>query len=316
VSQVFVEPSGEITLFGITESPGFLSPDDIREAGLKDGPTLFAMRLDGKGQRVSCSHLLTNAWAADIQRLESGDFLVAGSSDIPDFASGAGAHWRRDIFVMRLTADLKTVSFTTMFGGAGEESWPKIVTVAGGDFFVFGKTTSKDLPVTADDIERTMENKDAVFLARFSGDGGKLEYCTYLGSRGADATSFTGNLVYDGRSRIYVSGITSSLRLPVTPDAAQATLHGESDTFLLAFNIADNLLAYGSYLGGSKDEWDPRLALDENGAVYVVGVTDSDDFPTLEKTPVPRKGMDVFISKFAIGAAAKDSGENPSQEIK
>jgi hypothetical protein len=145
VSRVFVEPSGEITLFGITESPGFPSADAIRETGLEDGPALFAMRLDATGQRVSCSHLLANAWTADIQRLESGDFLIAGSSDIPDFASGAGAHWRRDIFVMRLTANLKTVSFTTMFGGAGAESSPSIASVAGGDFFVFGKTTSKDL---------------------------------------------------------------------------------------------------------------------------------------------------------------------------
>lgn len=300
VSRVFVEPSGEMTLFGITESPGFPSVEVIREAGLKDGPTLFAMRLDAKGQRVLCSHLLANAWGTDVQRLESGDFLVAGSSNIPDFASGAGTHWRRNIFIMRLTADLKMVSFTTMFGGAGEESLPKIATVAGGDFFVFGKTTSKDLPVTADAIEKTMEGKEAIFLARFSGDGKHLKYCSYLGAKGEDVSSSVKSLIYDGRSRIYLAGTTTSPHLPVTPNAMQAEHHGGQDAFLLAFNIADNSLAYGSYLGGSKDEWNPLLALDENGALYMVGATNSDDFPSLEKTPAPRKGMDVFISKFSL----------------
>jgi hypothetical protein len=38
-----------------------------------------------------------------------------------------------------------------------------------------------------------------------------------------------------------------------------------------------------SYLGGSKDDRATNLVLSEDGAVYVLGYTNSDDFLTLEK---------------------------------
>jgi predicted alpha/beta superfamily hydrolase len=295
VSQVFVEPSGELTLFGITESPGFPSADAVRPKGLKEGPALFVMRLDARRRRVVFARLLENSWGTDIQRLDSGDFLIAGTTANPELPAidgllgspyhGGSQFWGGDILIMRLSADLKRVSFATFFVGSGEESWPKlpkVTTIAGGDFFVFGKTTSKDLPVTANALEKTMQDKEALFLARFSGDGRQLKYCTYLGGKGTGAASSARHLAYDGRSRIYIAGDTTSADFPVTPDAVQAKNHGGRDVFLLAFNIADDSLAYGSYLGGSKDDADPRLAFDQQGSLYVIGSTDSDDFPSHE----------------------------------
>jgi hypothetical protein len=326
--KVFVSPSGELTLFGIAESPGFPSADAVRPAGLKDAPALFVMRLDAKGQRVLSSRVLANSWGTDVQQLDSGDFLIVGNTNNPTFAATKGAFGSvhhggdattgGDLFVMRLSADLQTVSFATLFGGAGDESWPRIAPVAGGDFFVVGSTTSKDLPVTADALEKTLENKEALFLARFGGDGRSLKYCTYLGGKGADASSSAGPLVYDGRSRVYVTGTTTSPRYPVTPDALQANHRGGNDAVLLAFNVADNSLAYGSYLGGAKSEWYPFLTFDKNGALYVLGSTGSDDFPTLENPPAPRKGRaDVYIAKFSIGtvtaAAATKSAQGKPQ---
>jgi hypothetical protein len=317
VTKVFIDPSGEMTLFGVTESPGFPTADAIRPVGVRDG-SLFVMHLDAKGQRILSSRLLANyaPLEPDVQRLASGDFLIAASTNNPAFPTtpnvfsstyhgsdmqkmpdGKLLPGQGDIFVMRLSADLKTISFATLFGGAH----PKIATVPGGDFFITGSTTSTDLPVTADAVEKTMESKRAVFLARFSGDGRHLKYCTYLGGKEAGATAFAGGLVYDGRSKIYLGvGQVTSSNFPVTPDALQAKHQGGQDAVLLAFNVADNSLAYGSYLGGSKNEDMPLLAFDENGALYVIGTTDSDDFPTLEKTPGQRKGMDVFISKFSV----------------
>ena len=217
-----------------------------------------------------------------------------------------------DIFVMRLSADLKTISFATLFGGTGDDYYPKIAIVPGGDFFITGSTTSKDLPVTADAIEKTMESKRAIFLARFSGDGRHLKYCTYLGGKGTEATSYAGGLVYDGRSKIYLGiGQVTSPNYPVSPDALQAKHQGGQDAVLLAFNVADNSLAYGSYLGGSKNEDMPILTFGANGELYVTGTTNSDDFPMFEKTPGQRKEMDVYISKFSINPSSKDSRRKP-----
>lgn len=299
VDHVFVEPSGEITLFGGTESAGFPA-DTIRPTDVRDGPALFVMRLDATGQRVLFARVLANSWGSDVQRLDSGDFLITGSTDIPDFASAAGVSWPRDVFVLRLTADLQMASPIARIGGSGAESWPRVAVAPNGDIFVCGKTKSQDLPVTANAIEKTMEAKDALFLARFSDNGRRLVYCTYLGGKGTESTSSIGSLVCDGRSRLYIAGATTSLDLPVTPDAAQPALAGGQDGFILTFNLADNSLVYGSYLGGSGMDGELRLTLDRAGSLYVLGQTDSADFPTSNQAPSPRKGTDIFIAKFAL----------------
>lgn len=333
VTKVFINPSGEMTLFGTTESPGFPTADAIRPAGVRDG-SQFVMRLDAKGQRILSSRLLANfaPWEPDVLQLASGDLLITASTNNPAFPTTPNAYssiyhgsdiqkmpdgkllqGQGDVFVMRLTTDLKTISFATLFGGTGDDYYPKIATVPGGDFFIFGTTTSNDLPVTTDALEKTMESKRALFLARFSGDGRQLKYCTYLGGKGAESTSYAGGLVYDGRSKIYLGcGQVTSPNYPVTPDALQAKPHGCQDAVLLSFNVADNSLAYCSYLGGSKNEDIPQLTFDANGALYVIGTTDSEDFPTLEKKTGQRKGMDIFISKFSINLASKDSVKKPS----
>jgi hypothetical protein len=337
VPKVFIDTSGVITLFGVTESPGFPTVDVIRPAELRDSWIPFVMRLDAKRQQILSLCLLPSCLAnsslmlPDVQQLDSGDFLITGSTNNSTFQATQGAFSSTysgndmekmpdgklfpgsgDSFVMRLSEDLKTISFATLFGGTGDELWPKIVSVPGGDFFIFGATTSKDLPVTVDAVEKTMESKRALFLARFSGDGQQLKYCTYLGGKGTEATAWAGGLVYDGRSKIYLGGgQVTSLDYPVTPDALQAKHQGENDAVVFAFNVADNSLAYGSYLGGSKNEDMPILTFDENGALYVIGTTNSDDFPTFNKTQDQRKGSDIYISKFSINTASSDSWKKP-----
>ncbi len=339
ITKVFTDPSGVITLFGITESSGFPTADAIRPAGLERSWVNFVMRLDAKGQRILSSRLLS-PWLMpnsvdpslpDVQQLASGDFLIMASTNNSTFQATSAAfsttyhggsmekmpdgkliHGSGDIFVMRLSADLKSISFATFFGGTGDEYGSKIISLPGGDFFIFGITTSKDLPVTVDAVEKTMEGKRALFLARFSGDGRQLKYCTYLGGKGADAMAYPGGIVYDGRSKIYLGvGQATSPNYPVTQDALQAKPLGGQDAVLLAFNVADNSLAYCSYLGGSKNEDMPQLTFDANGALYIIGTTNSDDFPTLEKTPGQRKGMDIYISKFSLNQGSADSGKKP-----
>ena len=313
VDKVFIDASGEMTLFGITESPGFPSTDTVRPKEITEASALFVLRLDAKGQQILSSRVLANTWGTDVQRLDSGDFLIVGSTSNPAFQTTPGAFSSAyrggsdtvvggDLFIMRLSADLKTIVFATLFGGSGDELWPKIAAVADGDFFIVGQTTSKDLPVTANAVEKTMESKKALFIARFSEDSRQLKYCSYLGGKGTGKSSHAGPLVYDGRSRIYLTGTTTSSNYPVTPDAMQTKHRGKYDAILFAFNVSDNSLAYGSYLGGSQDDWYPFLAFDTGGSLYMIGSTKSNDFPSLENPPSQRKKEDIYISKFTISS--------------
>jgi len=58
-------------------------------------------------------------------------------------------------------------------------------------------------------------------------------------------------------------------------------------------------LNFATYLGGSSTEYYPRIAVDENGQVYMVGYTDNTDFPL--KDPYQDKLYSypcVFLAKF------------------
>jgi hypothetical protein len=64
----------------------------------------------------------------------------------------------------------------------------------------------------------------------FGPDDSKLLYATYLGGSGADLVR---SIAMGPRGELYLVGSTTSRDFPVTPDAAQPTLSGKSDAFLV-----------------------------------------------------------------------------------
>src|SRR6185295_3739747 len=54
---------------------------------------------------------------------------------------------------------------------------------------------------------------------------------------------------------------------------------GFEDAFVAKLNPSGNALIYSTYIGGSAIEWGNAIAVDAQGNAYVVGRTDSADFP-------------------------------------
>jgi len=89
------------------------------------------------------------------------------------------------------------------------------------------------------------------------------------------------------------------------PDATVS----ENDTYRIGFWVAtydpnrpliiDPALSYASYLGGSSDDIGYGIAVDDNGHIYVVGHTESDDFPTRDAVDATYGGVaDVFVTQI------------------
>ncbi|MBN1363234.1 MAG: SBBP repeat-containing protein, partial [Syntrophaceae bacterium] len=303
VSQIFMEPSGDIVLFGVSDSIDFLSSP-------KNNSGAYVMKLDAKEQIIRSACTLGDIKEMNVQQLKSGDYLIVGSTANSGITTTKGAFdqsynggensWGGDLYIMQLTKDLKTIKFATLFGGSGDDYIAKILCLPGGDFCVIGWTTSKDLPVSKDALEKNFTSKNASFFARFGEDGKQLKYCTYIGGNGAESGTYAKNLMFDGHSKVYVAGYTSSPDFPVTADAFQTNKSGGDDIFILAFDIIDNSLVNCTYFGGTGNDWEPRLFFDQQGAMYILGTTDSDDFPTDVMHQSIRKERDLFISKFSI----------------
>jgi len=131
-----------------------------------------------------------------------------------------------------------------------------------------------------------------------------LLYGTYLGGSGDE---MAWGVAVDGSGNAYVTGWTDSeAGFPTTPGAFEAVPQGDKDAFVLKINPmnpAESQLVYGAYLGGSEEEMGWGIAVDGAGSAYLIGTTESDDFPATDgalATTYRGGPSDVFVAK--VGA--------------
>lgn len=100
-------------------------------------------------------------------------------------------------------------------------------------------------------------------------------YATYLGGSGADEAeaiaidSSTGNA--------YVTGETASSDFPGATSTNKLT--GTANAFVTEMNSAGTTFVYSTYVGGSDTDAGYGIAIDKSADVFVVGGTNSSDFP-------------------------------------
>ncbi len=132
-----------------------------------------------------------------------------------------------------------------------------------------------------------------------------LQYSTYLGGNGVDEGY---GVSVDVSRNIIVAGTTASTNFP-TANAVQSTLGGvlngppyNYDVFVTKFDSTGTTLIYSTYLGGASYDYGEALAVDEGGNAYVTGITNSNDFPTLNALPGfstrPPSAQSIFVSKL------------------
>ncbi len=190
----------------------------------------------------------------------------------------------------------------TYLGGSEHEFCEAIALDDERNIYVSGNTRSLDFPTTESAYNRNPKGKSDVFIAKFDNDLETLLASTIIGGD-EDECAYT--MLFDSRGYVYVAGYTSSKNFPTTAHAYDEDYNGgEGDAFILKMDKDLKTLVSSTYLGGSgaEDDWrSPELILDNDGNIYIAGITDSEDFPT---TPGAfqekyKGGMrDVFLSKF------------------
>ena len=123
-----------------------------------------------------------------------------------------------------------------------------------------------------------------------------LVYSTYLGGSGFD---YGTAIAVNSAGNAYVTGYTSSLDFP-TDNAEQSFFTGSSAIFVAKLAANGGSLVYSTYLGGSLYNYPYSIAVDTTGAAYVVGLTESSDFPVKNALQASMNGPeDAFITKFS-----------------
>ncbi len=145
----------------------------------------------------------------------------------------------------------------------------------------------------------------ALFSIAARGDETDLVWSSFLGGSGSD---YGAGGAVDGFGNIYVTGRTSSSNFPTTAGAYDPVLNGDPDAFVTKFNLAGNGLDYSTFLGGGIKEYGQGIAVDGSGCAYVVGITESADFPVTAGTfDSTYNGLwDVFVAKLNPAGSALD----------
>ena len=104
---------------------------------------------------------------------------------------------------------------------------------------------------------------------------------TYLGGQAEDLIWTGGAMTMDQNGDLYLTGRTYSVDFPVTSGAYKDTLveNGNADAFIAKISGDLTTLIAATFLGGSGHDEGFSIALDQNGNVFIAGVTGSNDFP-------------------------------------
>ncbi|WP_162601551.1 Ig-like domain repeat protein [Occallatibacter savannae] len=163
------------------------------------------------------------------------------------------------------------------------------------NLYVAGSTSSLDFPTASPALSKTTKGSGQywAFVSKFSPDGSKLLYSTYIGGS-AGGNDIAWALAVDSTGNAYVTGAAGTNDFPVTAGAFQTVCgpaynnftNGEvasctfntgsgnytQNAFALKLNPTGSTLIYSSFLGGQGASWGTGIAVDSAGQAYVTGV--------------------------------------------
>lgn len=299
-----VDSDKNVFVAGYANSSDFPTTAGAYDISRKGGD-IFVSKLNGDLTQLLASTYLGGASEDCVSSLvidKGKNIVVVGYTASSDFPTTPGVFntsksGYTDAFIARLSGDLTQLLASTYLGGTSDDYANSVVLDSSGILlYVTGRTLSSDFPVTPNAYDTTYKRGDG-FISKLSWNLKYLLSSTYLGGTNND---FCTSITIDSNTNIFVAGETWSSDFPTTNNAFDTSFNGGfGDAFVSKFSRDLTRLLASTFLGGTTDDTAHALAMDSHGDVYVVGQTESLDFPT---TPgayqTSFRNGDAFISKL------------------
>ncbi|RKY21444.1 MAG: hypothetical protein DRQ55_04265 [Planctomycetota bacterium] len=257
-----------------------------------------------------------------------------------DTSFNGGGSTETDALVARLSADGSDLEWCTYLGSVERVEAQALALSALGEVLVAGETHGSDFPVTPDAPQPVYGGGACDgFVTRLASDGGSLVWSSFLGGAADDRLEA---LALSSGEQATVAGSSGSLGLiagllpklspaasgllsdsgvvvsqggspgPLVPGgpgpgarsaaAFDLSLGGTQDGLIARFSSDGARLLYASFYGGSGREQALGLALDEVGAAWIVGLSDSADLPLAGASvqPGPQGAQDAFVARMSV----------------
>ena len=301
-NSIAVDSSGNVYLVGQTVSTDFPISAGAFQTTPGGNGDAFVTKLSGDGATLVYSTLLGGS-ASDqgtgIAVDAAGAAYVTGTTSSTDFPTTnplqAAIAGSSDAFVTEVSPDGTSLIYSTFLGGTDSDAGADIVLDSSQDAFVTGTTNSTDFPVLSPYQAANAGGSDG-FITKINAGGSALGWSTYLGGSGQDVPRA---MALDSSGNVYVVGQTGSANFPKANPLQSYLL--ATDAFVTELDAGGATLLFSTLLGGSGQERASAVAVDSAGNVYVTGLTDSPDFPTLAGSlqTSTAGAVDAFVVKAA-----------------
>ena len=214
------------------------------------------------------------------------------------------------------------LTFSTYIAGSQQDFGTAIGHDSTGYIYVAGTTQSQDLSMNGDTAVNFIGGS-SIFVVKIDPNVPPEHQRVFLSYFGGSGDETLNDMAVTPSGIVYLTGSTSSSDFP-TVNAAQSTLSGTSDAFVMRLDLTqDQPVNYSTYLGGSSDDLGSGIAVDAKGRIFVAGTTRSNDFPVtggfqsvngstqtafVAALDPSQSGSGTFIYSSYVGGAGGEAG--------
>ena len=309
VSQIAVDPAGNVYLAGTTQSHSFPTTPGVLGRDFASGSAGFVGKLRADGAALLYSTLLDAMPPSAVAIDAAGNAVIAGYTAgwIPTTpnavqptvpgpctrhsSTGATVETLSHAFAAKLKADASDYLYSTWLTGSCGDVASAVAIDSMGAAWIGGWTYSTDFAVTANALTSSFPNiSDAGFVSQISPDGTRLMYSTFVAANFDSAVSA---LAIDSQGNVTIAGTSDA---QATPGAYQRPAGscppvfglgpfggsaGTDDGFVMKFSPGASTPLFRATIGGSCNDSISHMAVDSAGGIWVTGSTFSTDFPTV-----------------------------------
>jgi Secretion system C-terminal sorting domain/PKD-like domain len=270
--------SGNMIITGETSSLNSISTNGAFQKTYAGGESdIFIVQFASNGNRLWSTYYggtgYEIGWAISIDKNQC--TWITGETNSNNGISSTGAYQTKhggydDIFLLKIKND-GSKEWSTYYGFDGEDRGWDIEVDNEGNAWITGVTSTQFKLATPGAYQTRQAGGGDAFLAKFSSTG-ELIWSTYFGGSKVD---YGWGLTIDNAGNGWVVGYTASSDTISSSNAFQKYYGGGNYDCFVAKFTASGVKNYGSYIGGSNDEYAWKIIRDSVNNLWILGQTNS-----------------------------------------